>query len=144
MTFSLLPDCLAARLPGTLEAVEHVVAVAERAPSLAAAAEALRPDPIGLPGAMRWVRRRVRRVHRVLAAVRGLWPERLSGCPAEVLAVRGRLQTDMALTVLRGRLPAQLPALPAPLGFYPHREPPRRGRTARQHTMGPDPPRPRP
>ena len=36
MTFSLLPDCFAARLPGTLRDLEAVVAVAEQAPSLAA------------------------------------------------------------------------------------------------------------
>ena len=29
-TFSLLPDCLAARLPGTLKELEEVVAVAEQ------------------------------------------------------------------------------------------------------------------
>ena len=44
-TFSLLPDCLAARLPGTLDEVETVVAAAEQAPSLSAAADALRPTP---------------------------------------------------------------------------------------------------
>ena len=66
-TFSLLPDCLSARLPGTLDELETVVAHAERAPSLLAAANALRTDTVALPGAMRWVRRRVRRVHRVQA-----------------------------------------------------------------------------
>jgi hypothetical protein len=41
-----LPDFLAARLPGTLNEIEHAVAVAEQAGSLAAAADALRRDPI--------------------------------------------------------------------------------------------------
>ena len=41
-TFSLLPDCLAARLSGTLSEVEAVVRAAEQAPSL----EAL-PAPLG-------------------------------------------------------------------------------------------------
>ena len=36
-TFSLLPDCLAARLPGTLAELEDAVATAERSPSVAAA-----------------------------------------------------------------------------------------------------------
>ena len=40
--FSRLPDCLAARLPGELDTVEAVVAHAEQAPSLAAAANELR------------------------------------------------------------------------------------------------------
>ena len=45
-TFSLLPDCLAARLPGTLADLEAAVAVAEQAPSLAAAADAVRRDAV--------------------------------------------------------------------------------------------------
>ena len=60
-TFSLLPDCLAARLPGELDTLEAVVAHAEHAPSLATAANELRRDAVELPGAMRWVERRVRR-----------------------------------------------------------------------------------
>ena len=54
-TISLLPDCLAARFPGELDEVEAVVAHAEHAPSLAAAANELRRDAVELPGAMRWV-----------------------------------------------------------------------------------------
>ena len=41
-TFSLLPDCLAARLPGTLARLEEVVAHPERASSLMKAADHLR------------------------------------------------------------------------------------------------------
>ena len=139
-TISLLPDFLAARLPGTLDEVEAVVAHAEEAPSQSAAADALRRDPVGLPGAIRWVRRRVRLVHHALALVIGLLPERLARCIAEVGAVRTRLETDSALVALRALTAAQLPALPAPLGFQPHR----RSSTIRnrrfQHKMGPDPP----
>jgi len=71
-TFSLLPDCLAARLPGTLARLEEVVAHAERASSLMKAADHLRGYDVQLPGAMRWVRRRVRLVHHVLSVVIGL------------------------------------------------------------------------
>ena len=70
-TFSLLSDCLAARLPGTLQGVEDAVAAAEAAPSLAAAADAVRGNAVLPAGAMRWLVRRVRLVHRSLAAVRG-------------------------------------------------------------------------
>ena len=49
-TFSLLPECLAARFPGELDEVEAVVAHAEQAPSLAAAANELRRDAVELPG----------------------------------------------------------------------------------------------
>ena len=90
-TISLLADCLAARLPGTLDAVEAVVVAAEGARSLEAAANELRrpadADAVALPGAMRWVRRRVRLVHDVLVRVIGLLPERLAGCAATMVAV---------------------------------------------------------
>ena len=116
-TFSLLPDCLAARLPGTLDEVETVVAAAEQAPSRSAAGDVLRPDAVELPGAMRWVERRVRLVHHVLTIVIGLLPQCLARCVAEMGAVRARLDTDTALVALRTLTAAQLHALPAPLGF---------------------------
>jgi len=139
-TFSLLPDCLAARLPGELDTVEAVVAHAEQAPSLAATADALRTDTVELPGAMRWVERRVRLVHHVLTIVIGLLPEQLARCIAEMGAVRTRLETDIALRTLRTLVDPQLRALPAPLGFQPHRLGTTNRNRARQHKMGPDPP----
>ena len=139
-TFSLLPDCLAARLPGTLDSLEAVVAHAEQAPSRSAAADALRPDTVELPGAMRWVGRRIRLVHHVLTIVIGLLPEHLARCVAEVGAVRARLDTDIALRTLRTLVDPQLRALPAPLGFHPHRLNTTNRNCARQHKMGPDPP----
>ena len=48
-TFSLLPDHLAARFPGTLAQIERVVEAADtRTASLQACADALRPDPVSL------------------------------------------------------------------------------------------------
>ena len=79
-TFSLLPDCLSARRPGELDDVEAVVAHAEGAASVSAAANASRRDPVGLPGAIRWVQRRVRLVHAVLSLLIGLLPEQLERC----------------------------------------------------------------
>ena len=139
-TFSRLPDCLAARFPGELDDLEAVVAHAEQAPSLAAAANELRRDAVELPGAMRWVARRVRLVHHVLTLVIGLLPEQLARCIAEVGAVRTRLDTDTALRMLRTLTDAQLPVLPAPLGFQPHRLGATNRNQAPQHNMGPDPP----
>ena len=139
-TFSLLPDCLAARLPGELDTLEAVVAHAEQAPSLAAAADALRRDAVELPGAMRWVERRVRLVHHVLSIVIGLLPDLLARCVTEVGAVRTRLETETAVRTLRVLTAAQLPALPAPLGFQPHRLDTTNRLRALQHKMGPDPP----
>ena len=142
-TFSLLPDCLAARLPGELDTLEAVVAHAEQAPSRRAAADALRRDAVELAGAMRWVGRRVRLVHHVLTIVIGLLPEQLTRCIAEMGAVRTRLHTETALRALRTLVDPQLRALPAPLGFQPHRLGATNRNHARQHKMGPDPP-PRP
>ena len=139
-TFSLLPDCLAARLPGELDEVERVVAHAERAPSLATAADTLRRDAVELPGAMRWVARRVRLVRHVLTLVIGLLPEPLARCVAEMGAVRTRLRTETALRRLRTLAAEQLRVLPAPLGFQPHRLGATNRLGARQHKMGPDPP----
>ena len=143
-TFSLLPDCLAARLPGTLDDLEAVVVAAEEARSLEAAANELRrpaaDDAVELPGAMRWVRRRVRLVHAVLARVIGLIPDRLAGCAATMVAVRERLKSDSALMKLRGLVSAQLRALPAPLGFQPHGIGVGGRKPGLQHSMGPDPP----
>ena len=139
-TFSLLPDCLAARLPGELDEVERVVAHAEQAASRVAAADALRHDAVELPGAMRWVARRVRLVHHVLGIVIALLPEHLMRCVAEVGAVRTRLGTETGLRALRTLLAEQLPVLPAPLGFQPHRLGATNRLRARQHKMGPDPP----
>ena len=140
-TFSLLPDCLAARLPGTLDALEAVVAVAERATSLVAAANAVRRDPIELPGAMRWVRRRERLVHNALNAVIGLIPDRLAPCVPQIVAVRKRLGiSKSALTELRSLAAPQLRLLPAPVGFHPHRLGVTDRNSVPQHKAGRDPP----
>ena len=64
-TFSLLADCFAARLSGTLTEVEAVVRLVEQASSREAAAEGLRLD-IELPGVLRWLRRRVQPIHLAL------------------------------------------------------------------------------
>lgn len=138
-TFSLLPDCLAARLAGALAEVEAVVATVEAAPSLEAAADVLRPD-IELPGAIRWTRRRVQRVRSTLQLLRGVDPERFAGWPATVGAWRAGLGVAPVLPALRAVGADVLHALPAPLGFA-HR-PARGGEShfAHQHPMGPDPP----
>ena len=117
-----------------------MVAHAEQAPSLPAAANELRRDAVELPGAMRWVERRVRLVHHVLSIVIGLLPEHLARCIAEMGAVRTRLHTETALRALRTWVAEQLPVLPAPLGFQHHRLSTRNRNQARQHKMGPDPP----
>ncbi len=133
-TISLLADCLAARLPGTLDNLEAVVVAAEGAKSQEEENEVRCPsddDAIELPGALRWLRRRVDLVHDVLSRVIGLIPDKLAGGTAIMSAVRERLKSDRALM-----------ALPAPLGFQPHGTGARSRKPGLQHSMGPDPPPP--
>ena len=138
-TFSLLPDCLAARLSGTLTEVEAVVRAAEQAAGLEAACQGLRLD-IELPGALRWVRRRVQAVHASLQVLKGLLPERLAPAPATVTAFAQHLGVGEVLGALRQIGAAFLQRLPAPLGFLPRRQPGGGRDRARQHLVGADPP----
>lgn len=139
-TFSLLPDCLAARLPGTLAELERIVERVERASSMEAAADGMRTD-IELPGALRWIRRRVKATHRSLHLLKGLLPDPLAAWSPTVSAFRQGLAVDELLPRLREIADTHLPLLPPPLGFRP---PPLAGgdpHSALQHDMGPDPPR---
>jgi hypothetical protein len=116
-TFSLLPDCLASRFPGELDAIEHVVATVETARSVEAAADVLRPE-ITLASAVRWVRRRLMPVRRALLAVVTLLPDLFTN-DARLGAVRLALATPSALVALRTHAAAHLATLPPPLGFQP-------------------------
>jgi hypothetical protein len=138
-TFSLLPDCLAARLSGTLSEVEAVVRALEQAPSQEAACQGLRPD-IELPGVLRWARRRVQAVHAALQTLKGLWPERFA-CAPTLLAFAVCLGVTEVLLALRPIAEPVLQQLPSPLGFRPRRQPGGGRGRARQHHAGPDPPR---
>jgi hypothetical protein len=138
-TFSLLSDCFAARLSGTLIEVEAVVRVAEQAPSREVAAGGLRLD-IELPGALRWIRRRLRAVHLSLHLLRGLMPEPFASAWPTLLGFGACLGVDAVLLALRDVAAAHLHVLPPPLGFRP---PPSGGGGPPgpiQHRGGPDPP----
>jgi len=137
-TFSLLPDCLAAKLPGDLDEVERVVAAVEAAPSVEAAADKLRPD-IELPGAVRWVRRRLRPVRAALLALVTLMPT-LAGSCAPTLDGLGRRLGAPVLRQVRGEAEKHLGSLAAPVGFGPRPRRACRTRARREHDMGPDPP----
>ena len=139
VTFSLLPEFLCSRLTGTLAEVEAVVAAAEAAPTREAASEVVRPD-VELPGALRWLRRRVRLVHAGLAAAIGLLPELLAGQVPTVIGLRSALAAEVVLVRLRGEVRGHLAALPPPLGFGPRPAGRRPSPTALQQEAGPDPP----
>lgn len=141
-TFSLLPDHLAARFPGTLSEIEQVVATVEQANALEAAADALRSDPVTLTSAVRWVRRRVAPVQGLLTVMVGLLPQLLLGCAPTMGALRERLSCQQVLMLSRELAQVHLQALARPLGFQ---HPPYAGgeRNLRfQQRMGPDPPPP--
>ena len=137
-SFSLLPDCLAARLPSDLDEVERVVAVVEAAPSVQAAADELRPD-IELPGAIRWVRRRLGPVRAALLALVTMVPELAGSCAPTITEVGQRLGRPV-LRQVRAQVEKQLGKVAAPVGFGPPPSPRRRGRTPCEHDPGPDPP----
>jgi hypothetical protein len=137
-TFSLLPDCLSARLGGSLDETEAAVLASESF-GVEAAAQALRAGEVELPGALRWLRRRRRGVHAAVLALMTALPGRL-GTVAEVRGIRAFLGTERALVALRDIGAAHLQALPAPIGFHPPVSA-RGGSASRfQHETGPDPP----
>lgn len=140
-TFSLLADCFACRLTGSLQELEAVVVGVEQAASREAAADQLRAD-IELPGALRWIRRRFQAVYAALVLLFGLFPDRFVGCQVTVGAFRQWLGVDFVLPRLREIAAVQLGALPPPLGFRPPRTRGGERKEPNQHQAGPDPPAP--
>lgn len=141
-TFSLLPDHLAACFPGTLAEIERVLEAADtRTASLQACADALRPDPVSLPSATRWLRRRLDAVRPLLSlavTLLGLAPAAAQG----VAALRAHLNLQaMRLCVLerlRALLQPHLPVLARPVGFAHRRCLGAERDRAFQQWMGPD------
>ena len=142
-TVSALPDCLAARRKGTLEALEAVVVALECAPSRAAAAQHLRTD-VELPGALRYLTRLERDVYAALVLVKGLQPQSFAGVEATLGAFAVALGlaqcAGQVLLTLRECAARYLAKLPPPLGFNPARSRAGAAGGARQHDSGPDPP----
>lgn len=127
--FSLLPDFLAAGLPDLLDSIEESVTVAHSAKSLEAAADLLRGPDVGLPGAIRWLRRRVQSVRAALAAVTRLVPTLPAGINIDERHFLRRLRRPLPTTVLAN--------IPAPLGFEAFRWA-GRARDGVQQDEGPD------
>lgn len=140
-TFSLLPDHLAARFPGTLCEIEQVVASVEQAPSLEVAANALRPDDVTLATALRWIRRRMRLIHTVLTVVVSLLPDLCIGASPTVQSLRTQLACEPVLMALRDLACIHLQGLPHPLGLRPPGEAGGGRKAHFQQRLGPDPPK---
>ena len=135
-TFSLLPDCLASRLSGSLDEVEAVIVEVENSPSQEKAADRLRLD-IELPGVLRWMRRRVHCVRSALGMVIELIPSLFSECHPTISSFRSVLCVESALPALRSHAGPYLHILPPPLGFGPSPGP---KKIHFQHSTGTDPP----
>lgn len=142
-TFSLLADCFASRLPGTLQDVEEVVAEVEQLGAVEAAAHVVRHNEVYLPGAVRWTRRRLNAVRTTLVTLIGLMPHSFVGCEPTLASFRRALGVELVLVELREIASGHLAALGPPVGFGPRPKaaPPRQNRD--QHSKGPDPPAPK-
>jgi hypothetical protein len=85
VTFGLLPDFYASRMPGTLDRIEEVAVQAETARSQQKAADQARPadapGAVTLGAALVWLRLRVIIARATLSTVIGLMPERFAGLP---------------------------------------------------------------
>jgi len=119
-SISLLPLFLAARLPSTLDEIEAVLDAVEAAPSIAAAADMVRPaeseNAVTSISAARWVRRRVAAMRAAMLALVTLVPE-LAGCTPTIAAIRVRLGTERGLLALREIGFAHISAIGPPLGL---------------------------
>lgn len=144
LTVSLIPDCLASRLPATLPQVEREVRrVEEVGGSAAAAAAQMHPvsaEVDRVQGAERRLRRRHLGVRAALLAIAGLMPETFAGRPPTLEGFGAALGTAQVLVALRGIATAHLAQLPPPLGFGPRRSPRRKLARQIQQRAGADPP----
>jgi hypothetical protein len=114
-SISLLPDAFACRFPGTLDEIEEVVNTAENYPSREQAATELRPE-ITRTSALRWLRRRIKHVYRILTTAKGLIGTR---CPPVLALWRKRYGTTRLLQRLRILIKGHLHAFPPILGMAP-------------------------
>ena len=142
-TVSLLPDCLAARLPGTLAEVERVVREAVRPGFPRGGWKRLHPSSyLGTAGGRRWVRRRVERVRLCLALLTTLLPDRYGRLEPTVETFGTALGTTAVLVTLRSVAAAELALLPAPVGFSRRMAVVKPAPQRVQHATGRSPPAP--
>ena len=139
VTFSLLPDCFASRLSGSLSDVEAAVAKAEAAVTLTQAAQQLRPELLDVRHALRWLRRRTQSVRTALTVLVTLLPE-LGGVVPTITAVRDALGAAQVLVATRELMSARLSSLCSPVGLRPRASRRSEDDKGSQHQAGPDPP----
>jgi len=141
VTFSLLPDCLAARLSSTLAEVEEVAAaMTSGAGTQEELASKLRPD-IGMQGALRWARRRVVAVTVALVALKGLLPDVFAERQPTLEDFRDALGVAQVLPCARELAGEQVSSVPCSVGLGHRWAPSTKHRRRFQHETGADPPR---
>jgi hypothetical protein len=138
-TFSLLPDCLSSRLPGSLIEVETAIDEVENAPSQEAAVHDLRLD-IGFTGVLRWIRRRLFPVRATLTLLIELLPILPQDCAPCISSFRVALGVEHVLPALRMYAEPYLHILPPPIGFGPRPQRKKGKKPPFQHKTGTDPP----
>jgi len=121
VTYGLLPDCLAARMKGTLKQSEQAAAALDDRTPMQQAADRLRPpeeelDAIELASAVQWMKRRQQAVVAGLLVIAGLMPE-FADIPATVAGFSERLGTGAVLVTLRRVAAEHLQEVPPPIGF---------------------------
>ena len=119
-TFSLLPDCLAARQPGSLKQLEQIAVAIEQNQEPLEAMQRFRDNAYYVDPAaqLRWQRRQLPALQRVLVTVCGLLPDLFAGCPPDVLPMRAAVDAPWLLPALREHCAEHLHGLPTPLGFF--------------------------
>ena len=141
-TFSLLPDCLSSRLPGSLIEVETAINEVETAPSHEAAVHDLRLD-VGFSGVLRWIRRRLFLVRATLTLLIELLPILPQDCRPCILSFKAALGVEYVLPALRMHAGPYLYVLPPPVGFGPRPQRKKGKKKSFQHKTGTDPPQKR-
>jgi hypothetical protein len=132
-TISLLPDWIAVRVGGTLQAIEDAADRVEgRTGSIEQLADEMRPmgenpDKVRVGGMTKWLRRRCSWVTAALLVAQALLPERVAGCRPTLIAFRAALGTEHVLKTLREALAARLGDVPAPLGLKAGPSPRKKG-----------------
>jgi len=140
-TVSLLPNCLAAHLAGTLAEVEHVVREAVRPGFPRGGWKRLHPSSyLGTAGGRRWVGRRIERVQCCLTLLTTLLPDRYGLLEPTVEAFGTALGTAAVLVKLRAVAATELAVLPAPVGFSRRMAAVKPAFQPAQHATGRSPP----
>ena len=117
-TFSLLPEFMAAGVPGTLQSIEDSVVAVEETDSLAAGADRARPGRhVDSRAARRWSVRRVNWVQLILMTLMTIRPDLYANIPISVTAFRQHTGSETVLVDLRLVASRHLQAMPNPVGF---------------------------